>query len=465
MDSSRTTTRLLITRFTRYAELPRSLVATVTASVRRFSNAEVIKFRSAGECSLEDGRCSSCSGGRFGAQCQFCEGFLNQITKSACPKCNCSGFSNQCVYNDEEDSVACVKCAGNREGESCDRCKIGFHFAGGNSLGECVSCNCHEQRTVNGSCDALGRCECKDGYTGDKCDVKTERVSEDEKNDAKDDSCQDYAYECPAALILSDSCGKINIMPNFVRKIQKCSFILDSSSSSSNLSSILLSVRNLQALENLGGFLTITDIETGKFIPRWMISDSSAATCSRRLKIQLTIPSETVGLFLEFAWTNSRHTDASRCAAIAPEEILKSQITDSKSSVQDFLTRSTRMEEREQQQLLSKITKTFLEKFEAIKEKYAAQLDPVQTVLTLVSSMSSAARGHFSRSRKINDEMQAQISSTLAKLEVQLQAANDVINELDDEIEKVRSNIGEEIQPAQIQHLEKIALRITVRIN
>jgi len=290
-------------------------------------------------------------------------------------------------------------------------------------------------------------------------------VSEDEKNDAKDDSCQDYAYECPAALILSDSCGKINIMPNFVRKIQKCSFILDSSSSSSNLSSILLSVRNLQALENLGGFLTITDIETGKFIPRWMISDSSAATCSRRLKIQLTIPSETVGLFLEFAWTNSRHTDASRCAAIAPEEILKSQITDSKSSVQDFLTRSTRMEEREQQQLLSKITKTFLEKFEAIKEKYAAQLDPVQTVLTLVSSMSSAARGHFSRSRKINDEMQAQIYSTLAKLEVQLQAANDVINELDDEIEKVRSNIGEEIQPAQIHHLEKIALRITVRIN
>lgn len=415
---------------------------------------------------MEDGRCGACSGGRFGAQCQFCEGFLNPIAEGACPKCRCSGFSNQCVYNDEEGSVACVKCAGNREGESCERCKSGFHFAGGNALEECISCDCNEQGTIDGSCDSLGRCECRAGYTGEKCDVKV-TTFEEEEHESSQDYCQDYVYECPASLILTDSCGKININPNFVRKIQKCSFIVDTATSSSSLSSILLSVTNLQALENMGGFMSVTDLETGKFVPRWMISESSKATCSRRMKIQLTIPSEAVGLFIEFKWANSRHTDESRCAAIAPEENLKNQISDSKSSVQDFLSRSKNSLTRgeDQQELLSKITQNFIEKFEAIKEKYAAQLEPVQTVLSLVSSMSSTSPGQFTRSRKINDGMQAQIDSTLAKLQVQFQAANEVIQELDDEIEKVRSNIGEEIQQTKVQHLEKIALSITVSRN
>lgn len=330
------------------------------------------------ESGSESPRCGECSGSRYGTECQFCDGFLNEIKKGACPNCRCSGFSNQCIYNDEEDTVACVKCAGNREGDRCELCKNGFHFANANPLEECIPCKCSESGTLNSSCDASGHCQCKAGYSGEKCEAKVQTFASEGDNPAQDSRaegvCPDYAYDCPAALILTDSCGHISIKARSEIRSSSLSMLFEwrltiltfdsqifCTKSKSVLSSSTVLHRpafthlfnwrwaiyksskawvdlwpwQISRLEVLfqdtrlaiylfncvfciGIFLSIENLfdilQAGE---RRMIS--STATCSRRVRIQLTIPSETSGLFLEFGWSDSRHADESRCSSVTPE--------------------------------------------------------------------------------------------------------------------------------------------------
>lgn len=58
--------------------------------------------------------------------------------------------------------------------------------------------------------------------------------------------------------------------------------------------------------------------------------------------------------------------------------------------------------------------------------------------------------------------MQAQIDSTLAKLEVQFHNLKDVIQELEDEMDSVKSSLYEEVHPSQIQRLETTAAKLIV---
>uniref|UniRef100_H3D7F3 Laminin, gamma 3 n=1 Tax=Tetraodon nigroviridis TaxID=99883 RepID=H3D7F3_TETNG len=90
-----------------------------------------------------------------------------------CLICNCSGRSDQCVFDAEQyrstgSGGRCLSCRDNADGPHCERCRENHYRS---SIDEpCLPCNCNINGSVSLQCDAEGRCPCRAGVTGEKCD-------------------------------------------------------------------------------------------------------------------------------------------------------------------------------------------------------------------------------------------------------------------------------------------------------
>ncbi|KAM9306899.1 laminin subunit gamma-3 [Pholidichthys leucotaenia] len=138
----------------------------------------------ASECVDGDGGglVCACQHHTAGVNCERCHPFYQDRpwaratgdSANECLKCNCSGRSEECVFDMEQyrstgSGGRCVSCRDNTNGPHCERCKDG-HYR--NAPEEpCSSCNCNVNGSTSLQCDAEGRCGCRDGVTGDKCDT------------------------------------------------------------------------------------------------------------------------------------------------------------------------------------------------------------------------------------------------------------------------------------------------------
>ncbi|KAM5329584.1 laminin subunit gamma-3 [Glossophaga mutica] len=118
-------------------------------------------FRSTGH----GGRCLHCRDHTAGPHCQRCrENFYRWNPSTPCQPCDChpaGSLGLQC-----DDSGTCV-CKATVTGWKCDRCLPGFHSL---SEGGCRPCACHPAGSL-GTCDPRsGRCPCKENVEGSLCD-------------------------------------------------------------------------------------------------------------------------------------------------------------------------------------------------------------------------------------------------------------------------------------------------------
>ncbi|XP_075954415.1 laminin subunit gamma-3 [Anarhichas minor] len=124
----------------------------------------------------------SCQHHTVGDDCQRCHPFYQDRpwaratgdSANECLKCNCSGRSDDCVFDMEQyrstgSGGRCVSCRANTDGPHCERCREN-HFR--TSAEEpCLPCNCNINGSVSLQCDVEGRCACRVGVTGEKCDT------------------------------------------------------------------------------------------------------------------------------------------------------------------------------------------------------------------------------------------------------------------------------------------------------
>ncbi|XP_068615316.1 laminin subunit gamma-3-like, partial [Brachionichthys hirsutus] len=138
----------------------------------------------ASECLEEaDGRLvCSCQHHTAGDDCQRCHPFYqdrpwaraNGDAANQCLKCNCSGRSDDCVFDMEQyrstgSGGRCVSCRDNTDGPHCERCRQNHHRKAEEE--PCFPCNCNTNGSVSLQCDGEGRCACQVGVTGEKCDT------------------------------------------------------------------------------------------------------------------------------------------------------------------------------------------------------------------------------------------------------------------------------------------------------
>uniref|UniRef100_A0A672HJQ3 Laminin, gamma 3 n=1 Tax=Salarias fasciatus TaxID=181472 RepID=A0A672HJQ3_SALFA len=138
----------------------------------------------ASECTEGEhgGLACACQHNTEGADCQRCRPFYQDRpwaratgdSANECLKCNCSGRSDECVFDAEQyrstgSGGRCLSCRDNTDGPHCESCREN-HYR--NSPEEpCLPCNCNVNGSVSLQCDAEGRCVCRDGVTGEKCDT------------------------------------------------------------------------------------------------------------------------------------------------------------------------------------------------------------------------------------------------------------------------------------------------------
>lgn len=138
----------------------------------------------ASECT-EGGRgglVCACQHHTVGDDCQRCHPFYQDRpwaratgdSANECLKCNCSGRSDQCVFDPEQyrstgSGGRCVDCRDNTDGPHCENCKDNHHRKSPEE--PCQPCNCNINGSAGPRCDAEGRCACHDGVMGDKCDA------------------------------------------------------------------------------------------------------------------------------------------------------------------------------------------------------------------------------------------------------------------------------------------------------
>uniref|UniRef100_UPI000D319754 laminin subunit gamma-3-like n=1 Tax=Maylandia zebra TaxID=106582 RepID=UPI000D319754 len=117
-----------------------------------------------------------------GADCQRCHPFYQDRpwaratgdSANECLKCNCSGRSDQCVFDMEQyrstgSGGRCVSCRDNTDGPHCERCRNGYYRK--STEDPCLPCNCNVNGSVSLQCDVEGRCACREGVTGEKCNT------------------------------------------------------------------------------------------------------------------------------------------------------------------------------------------------------------------------------------------------------------------------------------------------------
>uniref|UniRef100_A0A4W6BL25 Laminin, gamma 3 n=1 Tax=Lates calcarifer TaxID=8187 RepID=A0A4W6BL25_LATCA len=130
----------------------------------------------------ERGLVCSCQHHTVGADCQRCHPFYQDRpwaratgdSANECLKCNCSGRSDECVFNMEQyrstgSGGRCVSCRDNTDGPHCERCRENHYRKSPEE--PCLPCNCNINGSVSLQCDVEGRCACRVGVTGEKCDT------------------------------------------------------------------------------------------------------------------------------------------------------------------------------------------------------------------------------------------------------------------------------------------------------
>ncbi|XP_023279771.1 laminin subunit gamma-3 [Seriola lalandi dorsalis] len=124
----------------------------------------------------------SCQHHTVGADCQRCHPFYQDRpwaratgdSANECLKCNCSGRSDECVFDMEQyrstgSGGRCVSCRDNTDGPHCERCRESHYRKSPEE--PCLPCSCNINGSVSLQCDVEGRCACRVGVTGEKCDT------------------------------------------------------------------------------------------------------------------------------------------------------------------------------------------------------------------------------------------------------------------------------------------------------
>ncbi|XP_067340922.1 laminin subunit gamma-3 [Channa argus] len=119
----------------------------------------------------------SCQHNTVGTDCQRCHPFYQDRpwaratgdSANECRKCNCSGRSDECVFDMEQyrntgSGGRCVNCRDNTDGSHCERCRENP------STIVCRPCECHSSGSVDHCSPLDGRCHCKRNVEGQSCD-------------------------------------------------------------------------------------------------------------------------------------------------------------------------------------------------------------------------------------------------------------------------------------------------------
>ncbi|KAM8829151.1 laminin subunit gamma-3 isoform 2-T2 [Spinachia spinachia] len=138
----------------------------------------------ASECVASERRrlVCSCQHHTAGDDCQRCQPFYQDRpwsratgdSANECLKCNCSGRSEECVFDGEQyrssgSGGRCVSCRDNTAGPHCERCSPNHYRTSAEE--PCLPCSCNINGSVSLQCDGEGRCACSAGVTGEKCDA------------------------------------------------------------------------------------------------------------------------------------------------------------------------------------------------------------------------------------------------------------------------------------------------------
>ncbi|KAM7392591.1 hypothetical protein PAMA_007618 [Pampus argenteus] len=124
----------------------------------------------------------ACQHHTAGDDCQKCHPFYQDRpwaratgdSANECLKCNCSGRSDECVFDVEQyrstgSGGRCVNCRDNTDGPHCERCRENHYRRSPEE--PCLPCNCNINASASLQCDEEGRCACRAGVTGEKCDT------------------------------------------------------------------------------------------------------------------------------------------------------------------------------------------------------------------------------------------------------------------------------------------------------
>ncbi|XP_069024859.1 laminin subunit gamma-3 [Embiotoca jacksoni] len=124
----------------------------------------------------------ACQHHTVGDDCQRCHPFYQDRpwaratgdSANECLKCNCSGRSDECVFDVEQyrstgSGGRCVRCRDNTDGPHCERCRDNHYRKSAEE--PCLPCNCNINGSASLQCDVEGRCSCRAGVTGEKCDT------------------------------------------------------------------------------------------------------------------------------------------------------------------------------------------------------------------------------------------------------------------------------------------------------
>uniref|UniRef100_A0A8C6SND2 Laminin, gamma 3 n=1 Tax=Neogobius melanostomus TaxID=47308 RepID=A0A8C6SND2_9GOBI len=112
----------------------------------------------------------ACQHHTVGEDCQRCHPFYQDRpwaratgdSANQCLKCNCSGRSDECVFDMEQ-----YRSTGS--GGRCLNCRKDHYRMSPEDV--CLPCNCNFNGSVSLQCDQTGSCVCKEGVTGEKCDT------------------------------------------------------------------------------------------------------------------------------------------------------------------------------------------------------------------------------------------------------------------------------------------------------
>ncbi|TEA29632.1 hypothetical protein DBR06_SOUSAS510221 [Sousa chinensis] len=137
----------------------------------------------ASECGPnEEGRLvCRCQHNTVGTDCERCLPFFQDRpwargtaeAASECLPCNCSGRSEECMFDRElfrssGHGGRCLRCRDHTAGPHCERCRENFYRW--KPQMPCQPCDCHPAGSLHLQCNDSGTCICKPTVTGWKCD-------------------------------------------------------------------------------------------------------------------------------------------------------------------------------------------------------------------------------------------------------------------------------------------------------